>query len=432
MKCALPVLLCVLACPFAICDSTDSVLHNFPSTPKDGLYPWAALVSDGNGHFYGTTSFGGAYIQNALSGTVFEITQPQAPGEPWSERIIYSFTGQADGAYPTSTLVFGKDGSLYGTASGGGNLDACINEAGCGVIFKLTPSPGSSSWTQEVLYTFQNQSDGWEPIGGVVFDEGGNLYGTATLGGFYDSAVCGFGCGTVYELSHPTATQPSWAFTTLYTFKGQNDGSGPWASLLLNNGCIYGTNGSLTFAVTAFEICPSVAPTFTTLASFPGGANSEEPVGGLSLGSDGTLYGTVPLGGANQWGFVYEIPVQQGKSAGTHSVWGKPETIYNFQGSNDGGEPSATLLVADNGSLIGTTGGGAVPNGGCYNGCGSVYRLASSGNSWKLQVLHDFGGPPIDGGSPLGGVIPGPGGSYLGLTYFGAPQGYGVVFEAEQ
>ncbi len=87
--------------------------------------------------------------------------------------MLYSFTGGRDGG-STGGLIFDSSGNLYGTSGYGGDNDY-------GLVFQLTPS--ESGWTENILYRFQNGSDGYQPWGGLIFDPSGNLYGTTTEGG---------------------------------------------------------------------------------------------------------------------------------------------------------------------------------------------------------------------------------------------------------
>ncbi len=119
-------------------------------------------------------------------------------GNSWPISVLYSFTGGADGCSPRGSLVFDEKGNLYGTAALGGDLiDAGCYNQECGTAFELVPSGGS--WTFSVLHTFKGDgySDASGPNGGLIFDHAGNLYGTLVEGG----ATCDFGCGTVFKLT---------------------------------------------------------------------------------------------------------------------------------------------------------------------------------------------------------------------------------------
>ncbi|MBA3915479.1 MAG: hypothetical protein H0X25_16820 [Acidobacteriales bacterium] len=153
-------------CPAFHCQWTENVVHTF-GTGTDGAQPIGGLVLDSAGNFYGTTSLGGTLG----NGTVFE---GKRSGTSWTESLIYNFTGGTDGANPPAGVTLGPDGSLYGTSSFGGANFA-------GNIYKLTRS--GSGWVQTVLYNFQGLDDGQNPVGGVILDKSGNLYGGTFSGG---------------------------------------------------------------------------------------------------------------------------------------------------------------------------------------------------------------------------------------------------------
>jgi len=122
---------------------------------------------------------------------------------------LYSFTGGNDGAQPRSRVIIGPDGSLYGTTFIGGG--AGCGGQGCGTVFKVSPSPSSCkaalcSWMETVLFRFTGGTDGGQPLGDLVFDQAGNIYGTTQEGGVPHSCS-NLGCGVVYEL---TRSESSW------------------------------------------------------------------------------------------------------------------------------------------------------------------------------------------------------------------------------
>jgi uncharacterized repeat protein (TIGR03803 family) len=156
-------------------------LHNFQAFREDGVRPLAGLVLDKGGNLYGSTSGGG----DIDCGTVFKLTQS---GKGWKESIVHDFTQPKSGCGP-SQVTLDEAGNLYGTAGGGAGDCA----GGCGIVFKLTPSP-DGKWKYSVLHRFID-SDGAIPDSGVIVDKKGNLYGTTVLGGG------GHSVGVVFEIT---------------------------------------------------------------------------------------------------------------------------------------------------------------------------------------------------------------------------------------
>src|ERR1700730_2326254 len=124
-----------------------------------------------------------------------------------TEKVLYSFQGGADGINPSTGLVADAAGNLFGTTTDGGS-GTCTG--GCGVVFELKPSRGGG-WTESVIYSFQG-ADGAAPAAGLVFDQGGNLYGTTLSGGQYHD-------GTVFQL---TPFGGAWTETVLHTFDNKD------------------------------------------------------------------------------------------------------------------------------------------------------------------------------------------------------------------
>lgn len=129
------------------------------------------MVQDSMGNFYGMTSVGGS---NGL-GVVYKLSLTSTG---WRETVIHSFTGNTDGAAPfmfETALTLDGRGNIYGSTYQGG-------AAGAGIVFKLNPQ-ASGTWTEKILYTFKGGADGSEPATGVIFDKSGNVYGTTWKGG---------------------------------------------------------------------------------------------------------------------------------------------------------------------------------------------------------------------------------------------------------
>jgi hypothetical protein len=156
-----------------------NVLHEFASSSTDGQTPSGGLVMGEAGGLYGVTEYGGAYN----NGRVFEMTPPGSGETEWTETALYDFPNCSQGCLPAGTMVFDHAGNLYGVASGGkpdcGGYD-------CGVVFKLSPQTGGG-WSYSVVHTFTG-TDGSSPVG-VIVDEHGNLFGTTSNGGTYNTGV---------------------------------------------------------------------------------------------------------------------------------------------------------------------------------------------------------------------------------------------------
>ena len=389
---------------------TETVLYNFTCCPRPGpsYQPRAGLVSDAAGNLYGTTVQGGAYG----FGAVFELS-PIAGGG-WSEKVIYSFNekpGQDDFG-PESGLTLDAAGNLYGTKGTGGAFDL-------GMVFKLVPS-GGGTWTLKVLHSFTG-NDGGGPEAGVIFDGGGNLYGTTVGGGAY-------GRGAVFVLSPNPGG--GWREKVLHSFRQvRPEGITPFAGLVFDAaGNLYGTTiggGSSKTCQggcgTVFKLSPVTGKGWreTVLHSFDdNGTDGALPYGGLIIDGAGNLYGTTFRGGNGRYGTVFEFsPVAGG---------GWTETIlHNFSNNGtDGAEPEFGTLLLAGGNLYGST-----PAGG-PDGRGTVYKLSpAGGGGWTETILHTFEGD--DGISPNGSLIMDSSGNLYGTTFSGGTAfgGGGTVFE---
>jgi uncharacterized repeat protein (TIGR03803 family) len=320
----------------------ETVLYSFCAQTgcADGYEPVAGLVFDQKGNLYGTTTGGGRSNDGCDEGTcgvVFKLT----PKGKYT--VLYSFCAQtncADGYYPVAGLVFDQKGNLYGTTSGGGtyNNTYCPYEQGCGVVFKLTPK---GKYT--VLYSFcaeTNCADGASPKAGLVFDQRGNLYGTA-YGGEHDA-------GVVFRLT------PKGKETVLYNFceeQGCADGQDPEAAVVLDQkGNLYGTTaggGEPRGGGVVFKLTPEGRE--TVLYSFcwqNDCADGTGPSAGLVFDQSGNMYGTTPNGGEHDAGVVFKLTPK-----------GKETVLYSFCGQRCayGASPSAGLIFDQKGNLYGTT-----------------------------------------------------------------------------
>src|SRR5579864_9431278 len=217
---------------------TETVLYSFQGGPNDGALPgFGSLVGDASGTLYGTTSAGGSGTCTvsglAGCGTAFKLTPS---GSIYAETVLHSFTGGRDGAQPLAGLIEDATGALFGaTREGGRGSCSTSGVAGCGTVFKLTPS--TSGYSESILYAFKGGSDGAQPIASLIEDASGALYGTTLDGG--GGTACAAGCGTVYKL---TPGDRRYKETLLYRFANPSHGLLPQGSLIADaHGALYGT-----------------------------------------------------------------------------------------------------------------------------------------------------------------------------------------------
>jgi uncharacterized repeat protein (TIGR03803 family) len=212
---------------------TYSVLYSF-SGADDGGLPHGNLIFGPNGSLYGTTVLGGRHANRSTGGVVFRLDPPRSPGAPWTETVLYSFGRIFDGSNPQGGLAVDKNGNLYGTTPFGGAYSG-------GMLYQISPpaKPGGA-WTETDLYDFGLGNDGFFSLAGVVIDDAGNLYGTTEYGGFY-SRYCQGGCGEAFELSPPAMPGDSWTYVMIHEFTG-GDGANPTDPLIFDKaGNLYGT-----------------------------------------------------------------------------------------------------------------------------------------------------------------------------------------------
>jgi uncharacterized repeat protein (TIGR03803 family) len=379
------VLLPLLALGSSAQARTYKVLYNFTGG-SDGGYPaFETLVQDKAGNLYGTTYAGGS----SSCGTVFEL----APSSG-KETVLWNFTCGSDGGNPFSGLLLSGN-TLYGTAVSGGS-------SGNGVIFSVNISKRSET----VLYSFTGSSDGGYPEGGLVLLNG-VLYGTTTAGGTSQY-------GVLYSVVIKTGVE-----TILHSFRG-NDGASPQtASLTLNKAktLLYGStldggsqDNGVIFVLTIKN------SKYRVIYNFTGGNDGGKPQGTLGIDPSGNLYGTTFGGGANQSGVVFKVVPK----ARTETV------LHSFIGGSDGAMPDSGILWTKQG-LYGTTFEGGDPNCNDGYGCGSVYKVTTTG---KETVLHRFNGS--DGLFSFCGVLADAKGNLFGTTQKGGSSNNGVVWRISQ
>jgi uncharacterized repeat protein (TIGR03803 family) len=334
------------------------------------------------------------------------------------ETVLYSFYDAGGAVLPVGGVISDSSGNLYGTTFYGG-------ANGAGTVFELTPS--GSGWSETVLHSFNFDGiDGFFATGGLVFDAAGNLYGTTQFGG---TGTCtnGLGCGTVFELT--PATGGGWTESVIHDFTGA-DGWEIHAGLAIDGaGNLYGTgaNGGNYGQGTVFEISPGTGGHWTTrvLHHFTGATDGGVPYGNVILDASGNLYGMTSSGGGSSadclygCGTVFELgPLENGRWAG--------KTLHSFsQVPGDGRYPSSALTFDAAGNLYGATGSGGGP---FYQGV--VFELTPAANGpWQEKMLHSFSNSSGDGINPSSNLIFDAAGNLYSSTLSGGANGEGTVFE---
>jgi uncharacterized repeat protein (TIGR03803 family) len=324
------------------------------------------------------------------------------------ETVLYSFTGQSDGGIPIGRLIRDSAGNLYGITSSGG--DATCS---CGTVFKL-----ETNGTLKVLHAFKGGTDGSQNQGqaqlGLVLVNG-VLYGSASFGGV-SGCDGSLGCGVIFKVTMAGKE------TVLYRFTGKADGAFPQDLIADKAGNIYGeTGGSYNpgNGGTLFKI--STTGKLTTLFTFPEGAEGTSPRWGLTRTASGVFYGVTQFGGntttcalgTSGCGVLFTVNPENKEHV--------PHTFGN--NASNGEEPSGSLLDAK-GNFFGTTFYGGTDNSACSLGCGVAYEITAAG---KYHVLHRFTNAN-DGSNPGGPLAEDSDGNIWGADLNGGSGGNGVIY----
>jgi len=378
-----------------------------------------------NATLYGATEEGGSQGR----GSVYSLTQPATPGDPWTYSTLYNFgTSPSDGLAPLGVSIGGFSGGLpvlYGTTEGGGRF-------GKGTVFCLVPpaTPGGT-WTEHRLHDFHG-TDGDTPLAPLVVNLQSAglpvLYGTTGAGGASAGVNGTDGTGTIFSLTPPATPGGAWTENVLYSFLPEATeggipnsvvlGRGPGGALALYGYAVIGgaLGGGVVFSLTESE----GAWTFADIYDVPESTVIDGPTG-LTIGGDGVLYGTTaPGSGGDSAGTVYSLT----PPASAGGIW-TLTTLYSFGAVyQDGVGPHGVLLGSD-GKLYGTTSDGG-------DGFGTVYSLAppSSPGMWTEDILYRF---PFNGatGGPMNLVI-GPHGALYGITDYIGGTTVSSVFAIER
>lgn len=356
------------------------------------------------------------FLVTVLMAVTYAAAQSDSP----REKILasFSFNGVA-GSSPSGGLISDAAGNLYGVTHNGGME--------YGSVYELSPAE-NGGWKRTSLYLFKPGTDGRSPVGGLVMDSSGNLYGTTSGGGSH-SCTAGdvhLTCGTVFELS-PNGSG-GWSEKIIYNFS-QQDGWDPTTSMILDAaGNLYGTtNYSAKMAEgreggIVFELQRTGEEwTETVLHTFGEGDDGATPSGPLLFDNAGNLYGETYIGGSAGGGTVFEL-------TNTKSGW-KENILFNFASGGSiasGMEPNGGLIVDGAGNLYGTTNEGGVDVG---DGCGVAFELAPTNGAWNETVLLEFLCNQYGLADPEAGLVLDSAGNLYGTTGFGGSANAGNTFE---
>ena len=347
------------------------VVHAFAG--DDGGTPYTALVRGADGAMVGTTwNFG-----PSMGGTVFRL-------DATGQLTTLAALGYSDSAGPTGPVLLAPDGNLYGVGDSG-------SPALKGNLFRVAPD-GSVQY----LHSFPANGDvtGSNPSPGLVLGPDGALWGTATAGGTN-------GAGVVFRITL------AGDYSVVHNFDG-TDGASPRARLSVGaDGLFYGTTGGGGSAGFGTVFSMDLQGHVKTLHSFAGApTDGAVPLGPVTHGQDGRMYGTTVRGGANDQGTVWRIGVHERHERVLHS--------FAADGV-DGNNPWSGVVQASNGRFYGTTAtGGPLPsvcNGGA--GCGTIYEITADG---RYHVVHQFDTGP-GGQYPLESLVEAADGRLYGATY---------------
>ena len=295
---------------------TETVLFSF-TKGADGAFPAAGLVFDSKGKLYGTTPEGGA----GKGGTVFKLSR--GTDGIWKKTVLHNFYGGTGGGGPQlSSLIFDANGNLYGTAMWNNSTNCTPRVVTCGLVFKLSPT-SAGGWKETVLHYFSGGTEGAWPDASLTFDTAGNLYGVSSRGGKYAG-------GVVFKLS-PTVSG-TWQETVLHAFTGKADGGSPMGPVIFDSaGNLYGAAQGGSTGSVVFKLSPSGHGwKESVLYIFNSNGPNGYPSAGVIFDAAGNLWGTTTYYNSNAcWldgcGQVFQLtPSSSGWTLGAVYSAGRP------------------------------------------------------------------------------------------------------------
>ena len=322
----------------------------------------------------GDLPFGPAYPTNMIEAwngqlysTAFEYPGGEAAGAIYAlstsavESVVYDVpTGGTQGTYCDSGVNQGTDGNAYAVCQQGGTGTACSNY--CGTVYRV------SGGTAAILHNFQGGADGANPYGPMIQASDGNYYGITQYGG---SSACASGCGTIFKITS------AGAYSVFHRFQNTaSDGYGPQPGLVQGaDGALYGAVNLAATGGAIFRM--TLAGQISYIHKFTATVDNSCPNGGLTLGSNGALYGTTPgscAADAFENGTIYRL-TDTGAFTQLHAFTGP---------SGDGANPIGGMIQATDGNFYGVT-MGTNPAG--DGGAGSLYKMTPAG---VVTLLHTF------------------------------------------
>lgn len=311
---SLPLVMAVMLVSLALGRDSEAqmvtVLHTFTGASGDGYSPSAPVIVAPDGTLYGTTYNGGDLSCTLGFGGCGVVFEEKYSGGQWTYSTIHEFNGVDDGCCQSSTLTRDRAGRLYGVTTGGS----------FGKIFRLTPGATGKPWHFEILYTFQDLSDGEFPLTPLFIDGSGAIYGATPSGSL---SSCPNGCGAVFQIVPPATQGGAWTENTLYQFTGGSDGGTPDTMIMDRGGVIYGTTN---YAGVVNGECPSGCGVVFRLALSQSGAwnysviytftghPDGNPLDSLFEDASGALYGLAYKINAGQEIFKLTPPQSSGES----------------------------------------------------------------------------------------------------------------------
>jgi hypothetical protein len=264
---------------------TYSVLYSFTGG-VDGCCQLSTLAIDHASNLYGVTNNG------APGGSIFRLSPPAVQGDPWKFDLLHKFNDPTTSGTNTP-LTIDKKGDIY-AASVYGGYAGCSYSDGCGSVAQFVPPATiGGAWSENVLYQFQGGADGGNPLSALVSGTNGVLYGAALVGGLVTSH-CPLGCGVIYQLTPPVTSGGTWTESVIYTFQDLPDGATPYSLTSDKFGALYGLaccHGAAN-AFQMYKLIPPVkGQTAWTKAFIHGFTNTFNAPNNVVVGSNGVLYG---------------------------------------------------------------------------------------------------------------------------------------------